>query len=111
MQQIDCVRGLSSQNPPRKIDPGLFARESENIKHIALADFFAAKRDQLIEHGFGIAQAAFRSTRDRVRCRGLQRNLFSSGDELQVLRDQVRRDTMEIEPLAAAQYCWQYFLR
>jgi hypothetical protein len=46
-----------------------------------------------------------------VCCRGLQRDLFFSGDELQVLRDQVRRDTMEIEPLTAAQNGWQHFLR
>ena len=111
MQQIDGVRCFSSQNSPRKIDHGLLARETENIKHIAFADFFAAKRDQLIEHRFRIAKAAFRSARDGMRCRRLQRDFFFSGDELQVLRDQVRRDPVKIESLTAAQNRWQNFLR
>ena len=38
--------------------------------------------------------------------------IFSlSGDELQMFRDQVRRDAMEIEALAAAQDCRQNLLR
>ena len=111
MQQIDRPRCFSSQYSSCKIDHGLFAGESEHVKHIALADFLSAKRDQLIEHRFRIAQAAFRSARDRVRCRRLQRNLLFSGDELQMLRDQVCRDPVEIESLTAAQNCWQNSLR
>jgi hypothetical protein len=44
------------------------------------------------------------------RCR-IERDLFLSGDELQMLRDQIRRDAMEIEALAAAQNCRQNLLR
>src|SRR6184192_3342982 len=110
MKQIDRVGCFSLQNLSRKIDDRLFAGESENAKHIALADLAAAKRDELIEHRFCIAQPAFRAARDCVRCRRLQRDLFFSGDELQVLRDQIRRDTMQIEPLTAAQNRCQNFL-
>jgi len=89
MQQIDRVRCFTAQDSPRELDGRLFARESENILHIALADFFSAKRDQLIEHRFGVAQAAFRAARDRVCCRWLQRDLFFFGNKLQVLRDEI----------------------
>ena len=41
----------------------------------------------------------------------LERDLLLSGDELQMLRDQVRRDPVQIETLAAAQNCRQNFLR
>src|SRR6266487_3145042 len=102
MQQIDRVRCFSSQNAARKINHRLLACESEDIEHVALADFLATKCNELIEHRLRIAQTAPRAARNRVRCRRLQRNLFFSGDELQVLRDQVRRDTMEIESLTAA---------
>src|SRR5262249_22932083 len=110
MQQIDRARCFTTQYSSRKIDDRLFACESENIEHIALADFFSAKRDQLIEHRFGVAQAPFRAARDRVRCRWLQRDLFFFGNKLQVLRDEVRRDSVQIEPLTAAQNSWQNFL-
>src|SRR5438552_1284996 len=111
MQQIDRVGRFSPQNPSREIDHGLFAREPENIEHIALAYFFAAKGDQLIEHRFRITEASFRSARDRVRRRGLKRDLFFSGDQLQVLRDQVCRNAMEVEPLTAAENGGQNLLR
>src|SRR6266404_5719811 len=102
MQQIDRVRCFSSQNAARQIDHCLLAREPEDIEHIALADFLSTKCNELIEHRLRIAQTALRAARDSVRCRRLQGDLFLSGDELQVLRDQVRRDTMEIESLTAA---------
>ncbi len=50
------------------------------------------------------------SARDRVCCRWLQRDLFFFGNKLQVLRDEIRRDTVKIEPLTAAQNSWQNFL-
>ena len=46
-----------------------------------------------------------------MRSRRLQRDLFFPSDELQMLRDQVCRDAVEIESLAAAQDGWQNFLR
>ena len=46
-----------------------------------------------------------------MRRRRLERDLFLLGDELQMMRDQVRRDAMQIEALAAAQNCRQNFLR
>src|SRR5438046_1313400 len=111
MQHIDRVARSPPHNPSREIDHGLFAREPENIEDIALAYFYAAKGDQLIEHRFRITEASFRSARDRVRRRGLKRDLFFSGDQLQVLRDQVCRNAMEVEPLTAAENGGQNLLR
>src|SRR4029077_3907055 len=102
MQQIDRVRCFSSQNAPSQINHCLLACESEDIEHIALADFLPAECNELIKHRLRIAQTALRAACDRVPSRRLQGDLFFSGDELQVLRDQVRRDAMEIESLTAA---------
>ena len=78
----------------------MFARKSENIEHIALADFFSTKGDELIEHRFGITQTAFRAARDSMRSRGFQCDFFFSGDELEMLRDEVSWDSVKIETLA-----------
>src|SRR5207244_11288011 len=84
VKELEGCRGFALQNPPGKIDHGLFARKSENIEDIALADFFPAECDKLIEHRFCIAQTAFRATRDRMRRRWFLRYFFFSCYELQV---------------------------
>ena len=111
VKELEGCRGFALQNPPGKIDHGLFARKSENIEDIALADFFPAECDKLIEHRFCIAQTAFRATRDRMRRRRFQRNFFLPGNKLQMLSNQICRDAVEIEALAAAQNSRQNFLR
>ena len=89
----------------------MLAGESENIEHVGFGNFLATKGDQLIEHRFGIAQSAFGAAGDGVRGRGLERDFLLSGDELQMLRNQIRRDAVQVEALAAAQDCRQNFLR
>ena len=101
----------AAQNLLGKFGHRLLAGESEDIQHVALRDLVAAKRDQLIEHRFRVAQSAIRAARDRMRRRRLERDLLFSGDELQMLRDQVRRDAVQIETLAAAQDRRQDLLR
>src|SRR5262249_16017864 len=111
VEQIDCGRSLRSKNSAGEIDKGLFAGKPENVEHIALFDFFSTKRDELIEHRLGITQPAVRAAGNRVRSPRLQSDLFFAGDELQVLRDQIRRNAMQIEPLTPAQDSWQNLLR
>ena len=111
MQQFDRFRCCASKNASRKVDHRLFAGKSENVEHIALRDFVPAKRDQLIEHRFGISQAAFCAARNRVRCRRFERDLFFSGDELQVLRDQICWDPVKIESLTPTKDGRQNLLR
>ena len=94
-----------------EIGHGLFAGESEDVQHVGLRDRLAAKRDQLIEHRFRVAQSAVRAARDGVRRGRLERDLLLSGDELQMFRDQVRRNAMQIETLAAAEDGRQNLLR
>src|SRR5205085_668526 len=111
MQEFDRFRCFSSNNTLRKVDHGLFAGESENVEHIALSDFVPAKCDQLIEHRFGISQATLRAARNRMCCRRFERDLFFSGDELQVLRYQICRNPMKIEPLTPTEDGRQNLLR
>src|SRR5206468_12675411 len=85
--------------------------ESENTEHIALGNFFSAKGNELIEHRLCIAQAALCAACDRVCGRRFQRDLLFLRDELQVLRDQICRDAMQIESLATAEDGCQNFLR
>src|SRR4030095_6996453 len=103
MQQIDRVWSFTPQNPPGETDNGLFACKSKNIEHIVLADFLSAKRDELIEHRFRVAQTALGSTRDRMRGGGLKRDFFLFRNELQMFRDEVCRDAVQIKPLTPAQ--------
>ena len=103
--------GFAAQNFLGETGDGLLAGESEDIQDIGLGDILAAKRDQLIEHRFRVAQAAIRAARDGMRRGRLERDLLLAGDELQMLRDQVRRDAVKIEALAAAQDGRQNLLR
>ena len=101
----------AAQNLLGKLRHRLFAREPENAQHVRFRDLVAAKRHELIEHRFRVAQSAVRAFRDGMRRRGIERDLFLARDELQMLRDQVCRDAMKIEALAAAQDRGQNFLR
>ena len=73
---LDRFRRCAAQNLVGEIGDRLFARESEDLQHIRFADRVPAKRDELIEHRLRIAQSAFRSARDRMRGRRLERDLF-----------------------------------
>src|SRR5439155_26056655 len=46
-----------------------------------------------------------------MRSGGLERDFFSSSNELQMLCDQICRDAVEIEPLATAENGGQHLLR
>src|SRR4029450_1373425 len=104
MQQIDRACSFASQNSSCQIDNRLFARESKDIEHIVLADFLATKCNQLIEHRFRIAQATLCAACNRMRSRGLKRDFLLSRNELQMFRDQVCRNAVEIKALRAAQH-------
>ena len=111
VEEVECAGRFTTQNLSGEIGHGLFARESEHVEHVILPDLFSAESDELIEHRFRIAQAALGAARDCMRSRRLQRDFFFSGNELEMLRNQICRDTMEIEPLTAAQNRRQNFLR
>ncbi len=88
----------------------MFACETENIEHIVFADFLSTKRDELIEHRFRVAQTTLGSTRNRMRSRGLKRDVFLSRNELEMFRDEVCRNAVEIKSLTAAQNGGQHLL-
>src|SRR5437660_4023319 len=89
----------------------VFAAQYERVEPTALGNRFSAERNDVIKHRLRIAQAALCAACDRVCGRSLQRDLLFLRDELQVLRDQNCRDTMQIESLATAKDGWQNFLR
>ena len=111
VEQGERFGRLAAQNFLGETRDRLFARETKDVEHVALRDRFAAKRDELIEHRLRIAQAAIRAARDRVSRRRLQLHLLLPGDELQMLRDQIRGNPMQIETLATAQNGRQHLLR
>ena len=111
MQQLHRVGRGRAQNLVREICNRLLAGESKNFQHVRFTDWVAAKCDELIEHRFRVAQPAFRAARDCVCGRPFERKLLLIGNKLKMLRDQIRRDAVKIEALAAAQDRRQDFLR
>src|SRR5262249_541186 len=97
------LRGLPTQDFLREIGHCLLTGETKNAEDVALTDRLAAKGDQLIEHRLGIAQTTIRPPCDGVRGRRLQFHFLLLCDELEMLRDQIGWNAMEIEPLATAQ--------
>ena len=89
----------------------MFAGKSKNVQDVGFRDFFSAKSYQLIEHRFCVAQSAFRSARDGMRRGRFEHELFLDRDELQMFRDQVGRDAVQIKPLASTQNCRQNLFR
>ena len=65
----------------------------------------------MIEHRLRVPQSSFRAAGDRVRGCRFKRDLFFLGDELEMIGNQFRRDSVEIEPLATAYNRGQHFLR
>ena len=65
----------------------------------------------MIEHRLRVAQAAIGAARDGVGRSRIQFHLFLFRDELQVLRDQVGRNAVQIETLTTAQDRRKHFLR
>ena len=86
----------------REPDDRFFRGEPEDVHHVLRVDFFAAERDHLVEHALGVAEPALGTARDRLGGGGVERDLFALRDKRQVLRDQIRGDPAEVEPLAPA---------
>ena len=76
VQQLERFGRAALQNLLREPRDRLLAGEAEDVQHVLLQRCLAAERDQLIEHRLGIAQAAVRALRDRVRRRRLERHLL-----------------------------------
>ncbi len=75
--------------------------ETKHREHIGFFDFVAAKTDELIERGFGIAHPAVRPARNSVKCRFIHGNFFFFCDVAKVVDDERRRNASQIEALAA----------
>ena len=75
--------------------------EAEHGQHIRLLDFFAAKADELIQCGFGVAHGAVRAAGDGVK-RGLVNfHLLQLRDVREMLGDERGRNPAQIKTLAA----------
>ena len=110
VEQGERFGRFAAQNFFGKTGDRLFTREPENLQDILFADRIAAKGNQLIEHRFGIAQPAIGPARNRVGRRRLKSEFLLLRDRLQMLRDQFRRNAVQIETLTPTQDGWQNFL-
>ena len=63
-------------------------REAEHRKHVGLLDFVAAKTDELVERGFGVAHAAVGAARDGVQRGGVNLDFFLPGNFREMLGDE-----------------------
>ena len=75
-----------------KIRNTLLGSEAENVEDIVFLDGIAAKGNQLIQHRFRIAHAAFRSPSQRVRSSSRKRNAFFGRYAQEVIGDQWSRN-------------------
>ena len=94
VQELERSGRFGTQDSADEIGHHLFAGEPKNVKHVLFRHFLTTKRDQLVEHRFRIPHSAFGASRDRVRGRRGQRDLFFLSDELQMLGDQIAGDAM-----------------
>ena len=93
---------MAVENGPANSRHRVVTGESENIEHVLLANVRAAKSDELIEHGLGIAHSAIRTHRDAVRRKGVQSDPLLLCYMEEVLGDDRSRNPPEIEALAPA---------
>ena len=85
--------------------------EAEHRKHIGLDDVVAAKADELVERGLGVAHAAVGTAGDRVQRGAVNRHAFLLRDLAEVRNNQRDRDAAQIEALAAGKDGGQHLLR
>ena len=88
-----------------------FGGEAEHGEHIVFLDFVAAKADELVERGFGVAHGAVRAARDGVERRFVNFHLFQFRDVREVFGDERGRDPAQVKTLATRENRRQNLLR
>ena len=76
-------------------------RQAEHREHVRLLDGIAAKADELVQGGFGVAHPAVRAAGDGEARSGVNFHLLQRRDVLEVLDDERGGDAAEVEALAA----------
>ncbi len=102
---------FAGQNGVAQFQNLVLRREAEHRKHVRLLDFVAAKTDELVQRGFGVAHPAVGAARDGVQRGGVNRHLFLRGDFREMFRDERARNPAQVKPLAARENCRQNFFR
>ena len=103
--------GLAVENRLRDRDDLRLRGETEHREHVGLLDAVAAKTDELIERGLGVAHAAIRAARDRLERGVIDLDAFLRGDVLEVADDERRGNAAQIEALAARENRGENLLR
>ena len=99
------------QDRARQVQNLTLRRKAEHREHVAFLDFVAAKADELVEGGLGVAHSAIGPAGDGEERLVVNLHLFLLGNVGQVLRDEGRGNPAQIEALAARQYRRQNLLR
>ena len=88
-------RGLdfAGQHGAAQFENLVLRREAEHREHVGLLDLVAAKADELVERGFGVAHPAVRAARDGVQRGGVNRDFFLAGNFREMLRDERARES------------------
>ena len=86
-------------------------RQAEHREHVRLLDGVAAKADELVQGGFGVAHPAVRAAGDGEARSGVNLHLLQRRDVLEVLDDERGGDAAEVEALAAGKDRRQHLLR
>ena len=87
MKAVEGARRFARENISREPGYNFGTGESENLEDVLLGDLVPAERDELVEHGLGIAHAAFGASGDGVGSRFVESDAFVLCDVKKVLGD------------------------
>ena len=106
-----CGGRIAGDEGSRKLQDGFTRCESEDVVDIGGADRRAAEGDDLIEHRLGVTHRPVGPARDRGGGSGIECDLLVLGDVQQMVGDEFRRQSPQVEALASAEDGGRHLLR
>ncbi len=88
VQQRERRLDFSGENGLAQAENLALCGEAEHREHIRLFNLVAAKTDELVERGFGVAHPAVRAARDGVQREFVNLHLLQPGDVREMLGDE-----------------------
>ncbi len=107
MRPVDCRhrrRCIRRKNRAQQRSGAPAIGQAQHVAHgVRRHRACACKRDCLVQHRQPVANAAFGCPRDQRKRLGVRRHPLGLGDMAEMRRQQVHRDPLQVEALAAAQ--------